>query len=910
MSGKANNMSRRGFVAGAGAAALGLGLAGSAVGCDSSGGGASDEAKVTSISQEEGQWIPTTCNMCFNNCSILAHVVDGTVIELKGNPESPIGNGHICGKGAAGIMQLYDPNRITKPMKRTNPEKGVDIDPGWEEISWDEAYTIMDEKFKEAMTKGDAGIASCSMVASQAGSLVKGMALGAIYGCYEPANAIADICGAGVHQVSYLYTGAGNAMPDYKYCNYLIQFGTNAGTGTRHGFNMTADMFSQRRSEGMRLVNFDPHMSSAGEQADLWVPILPSTDAAAALSIAYVLVHEENLIDVEYLKKRTNGPALVDTATNRIIRVEGSNKALYWDEKANAAKPYDECEAPALEGTFEVDGKTVTTGFSLYKEHIKKYTPEYQEEITTVPAATIRQVAKEFGEAACIGETIEIDGVTLPYRPVCVDLFSGLTRHKHAMHACWAVISLNMLVGATNSVGGLLGFDPACNGWTDDAEPYVTWRPSIWEEDGFINDVSLMLAYPHSYYDIIRNRDYTPKDMSMLALQPLGEDAHFFNVAQADPEKYHTLPANTMFAYGCNPLKWWGNHDEQAKILSNYDYIVGMDLYLNESSYFYDLILPEASYLERTEPLPHFFLNHRVIGGLDIPWAIGVWQKVVEPKDGAPSSFEMFGELAYRAGKNAEFIGLMNMVYRVKEEYSIPFDQKFNMDAFADSVLKSLVDEEHGIEWFKEHGVYTHPRDVDEMYIWANDAPGKVPLYWDFMLEAKEKIEAKVAELDIPWETDDYQPLPDWKPGVDWEAGDPNEYDIFPIYWTDAINTDSWLLENPYINEINEANPYAYAVEVNKETAAAKGLADGDKIRISNLYGASVEGVVASSETIHPSCVSVIAGTWNSKSEFLPDIKGKGTAVAHLVPGQDPKRLDHICSGLDQTVRCKIEKIS
>lgn len=308
-----------------------------------------------------------------------------------------------------------------------------------------------------------------------------------------------------------------------------------------------------------------------------------------------MLVHEENLIDVEYLKKRTNGPALVDTATNRIIRVEGSNKALYWDEKANAAKPYDECEAPALEGTFEVDGKTVTTGFSLYKEHIKKYTPEYQEEITTVPAATIRQVAKEFGEAACIGETIEIDGVTLPYRPVCVDLFSGLTRHKHAMHACWAVISLNMLVGATNSVGGLLGFDPACNGWTDDAEPYVTWRPSIWEEDGFINDVSLMLAYPHSYYDIIRNRDYTPKDMSMLALQPLGEDAHFFNVAQADPEKYHTLPANTMFAYGCNPLKWWGNHDEQAKILSNYDYIVGMDLYLNESSYFYDLILPEAS---------------------------------------------------------------------------------------------------------------------------------------------------------------------------------------------------------------------------------------------------------------------------------------------------------------------------
>ena len=40
----------------------------------------------------------------------------------------------------------------------------------------------------------------------------------------------------------------------------------------------------------------------------------------------------------------------------------------------------------------------------------------------------------------------------------------------------------------------------------------------------------------------------------------------------------------------------------------------------------------------------------------------------------------------------------------------------------------------------------SYPRKIDEVYIWANDAPGKVPLYWDFMLEAKEKVEAKVAE--------------------------------------------------------------------------------------------------------------------------------------------------------------------
>ena len=74
-------------------------------------------------------------------------------------------------------------------------------------------------------------------------------------------------------------------------------------------------------------------------------------------------------------------------------------------------------------------------------------------------------------------------------------------------------------------------------------------------------------------------------------------------------------------------------------------------------------------------------------------------------------------------------------------------DQKLEVEAFADSVLKSNIDEEHDFAWFKEHGVYDHPRDVDEAYLWANGDAGRVPMYFDFMLEAKEKVEAKVAEV-------------------------------------------------------------------------------------------------------------------------------------------------------------------
>ena len=82
-------------------------------------------------------------------------------------------------------------------------------------------------------------------------------------------------------------------------------------------------------------------------------------------------------------------------------------------------------------------------------------------------------------------------------------------------------------------------------------------------------------------------------------------------------------------------------------------------------------------------------------------------------------------------------------MFRVKDEYSVPMDQKLDVEAFADSILKSNIDEEHDFAWLKEHAVYDHPRTVDEVYIWANGEPGRVPLYFDFLLEAKSKVEPR-----------------------------------------------------------------------------------------------------------------------------------------------------------------------
>lgn len=901
---------RRGFVAGAGATALAAGLAGCASGTtgDEATDLASTAPEPAAYDAAEGTWVPTTCNMCFNNCSIKAHVVDGTVVELTGNPDSPIGSGHICAKGAAGIMQLYDPARITKPLKRTNPKKGFDEDPGWEEISWDEAYDTIVQKFGEAAAKDPKLNMGASMVAGLIGSVWRSLTLGCAFGVSEGTSS--DICGAGVHICEFLLTGDGNAMPDYDNVDYLIQFGTQAGTATRHGFNMTADKFARRRAEdGLRLVNFDPHMSAGAEKADLWVPIRPGSDAAAALAMAYVLIHELDLIDRDYLVERTNAPALVDPATQRVLRAEGSNKSLYWDEAANAAKPYDECEKPALEGEYEVDGVKCHTAFSVLKEHIREMTPEWAEDITTVPAATLRQVAEEFGRAARIGETIEIEGKTYRRRGAAVDIFSGLSRHKHSILNVWACLQLNTLIGATNSVGGFIGFATKCHGWADN-NPTAGFDLGIWEEDGFIECNSLMIGAPNSFYKIIRERDYTPTTQGLLELQPLSEDGHFVHMAMADPDLYHTTRPRNLFWYACNPIKWWANVEEQVKVYQDMDFIVGVDIYLNDMSYFSDIMLPEACYLERYDVLPQFYMNHRMIGSLDTPWTLAMWQPVVEPKDGAPGFMEIYAEIADRAGANEFFIPAVCGLYRVKEEYMFPTDQKLDVEQFIDAVYKSNIDEEHGLQWFKDNGgVYTYPRKVDEMYIWDAEAPGRIPFYWDFMLEAKEKVEAKVAELDIPWETDDYIPLPEWRPGVEFYADDP-AYDIFPVYYTNASNTDTWTVQNAWLNEVNEEDGITYLIEMNTATAAEKGLASGDTVRLTSTPGYTVEGRLVVTEGIHPECVSSVADTWDAKSKYLTIAQGKGVNLVTLIPGQDPKRMDHIVSAFDQLIRVKVEKVS
>ena len=62
--------------------------------------------------------VPSVCPYCAVGCGQLVHVRNGAIINIEGNPESPISQGTLCPKGAATYQLVVNPNRVTKVWYR------------------------------------------------------------------------------------------------------------------------------------------------------------------------------------------------------------------------------------------------------------------------------------------------------------------------------------------------------------------------------------------------------------------------------------------------------------------------------------------------------------------------------------------------------------------------------------------------------------------------------------------------------------------------------------------------------------------------------------------------------------------------------------------------------------------------
>jgi anaerobic selenocysteine-containing dehydrogenase len=822
------------------------------------------------------RWIPSACGLCYGTCSILGHQQDGVLVKIEGNPRSAIGRGRLCGKGVSGIMTLYDPNRVNVPLRRTNPAKGKGVDPRWKEITWEEALDEITDRLRK-VHEDDPRKLFIQRTTTNTASRSPFMMFAAAFGTSNSWAAGGGLhCGNGAHLIGGIYHASWSLVPDFQHCKYAIYFGASKGHGAGHVACTNMQQAADARARGMKLVVVDPMANFASAKATEWVPIRPGTDAAMGLAMVQVILNEMAVWDAEYLAAKTNAPYLIGP-DRCYVRDAESKKPLVWDAGRDRAVPYDDPAARdlALEGEWEVNGAPARPAFALLREHVRPFTPEWAERICTVPAATIRRIAREFATQAMVGSTIVLDGTRLPYRPVAAIYFRGSQGHRNSVYNCYALELLNQIVGAADVVGGALGFNPVCYGHPETGKP---WYEPKAGPDGLM--VTGTWVAPHLPYPIPEPRH--PTEMSLGGLFPLGMFGT--TMASSDQEdlwRRFDLPyrPEVMVNYGANSLLSVGNSDTVAETLTKIPFIVSFDIVLTEFSEFADIVLPDTSYLESYDSRPNvpFIFNHPAGHG---DWSWPIRQPVVPPEAERRQAAEVLVELVDRLGIREEWNAVANTHLRLDGTHRLDFTTRYSYEEICDRELRSHFGDERGLAWFKEHGVISWPKRVEETY-WRPFVNVRVPIYWEFLVGLNRKAKAIANPRGLDWDDVWYDPLPRWLPCPSHEVSDPS-FDLWGFYYRDTLHTNSFTNENPWLDEAARVDPYSYMIAINTATGRKKKLRDGQEVWLESPHGRRVRGRLRLTETVHPESVGIggCAGHW---AKTLPIALGKGVMFNDLL---------------------------
>src|SRR3954453_15436877 len=112
--------------------------------------GAAQAANLITGPSAELKWDKAACRFCGTGCSVMVATKDGRVVATHGDAKSEVNRGLNCVKGYFLSKIMYGEDRLTHPLLRKKNGR-YDKDGEFTEVSWDEAFDVMAEKFKDAL---------------------------------------------------------------------------------------------------------------------------------------------------------------------------------------------------------------------------------------------------------------------------------------------------------------------------------------------------------------------------------------------------------------------------------------------------------------------------------------------------------------------------------------------------------------------------------------------------------------------------------------------------------------------------------------------------------------------------------------------------------------------------------------
>ena len=895
--------------------------------------------------------VPTYCYQCVAGPDLLTvKVQNGVATEVEPNlcaAKIHPGGGKVCVKAFGLVQKTYNPNRVLTPMKRSNPNKGRDEDPQFVEITWDEAYGLIADKLNQIRAEGLLDASGYPRVAASFGGGGTPQSYMGTFPAFLSAWGPVDMgfgSGQGVkcyhseHLYGELWHRAFIVAADTPLCNYLISCGSNIEAS---GGVVGIWRHSKARVRGMKRVQVEPHLSVTGACSAQWVPIKPKTDPAFLYALIHVMLHEvaRDRLDLPFLCKRTASPYLIG-AGGYYLRERSTRKPLVWDLRTGAACVHDHANIDeALEGRFEVDAIEVgadgdilgngllvgETAFTRLMQHMLPYSPEWAQDICDVPAASMRQIALEYIAHACVGETIEIEGKTLPFRPVAVTLGKTVNNGWGGFECCWARTLLATLVGALEVPGGTIGTTVRLT------------RPMSQRHDSVQPGADGFMAYPMNPTDKAR---WSPKPnirnayRTMVPLaadgpwsQALGPTHFSWMFMDETPKGLPRVTApDVWFLYRTNPAISFWDTDALGKKMARFPFVVAFAYTRDETNHFADVLLPDATDLESlqlirigTTKYVEQFWDHE---------GFALRQPVVAPQGQARDFTEVATELAQRTGLTSRYNASINKgaagvpLRGEHTDHSLELERSHSCEEIWDAVCRAASAElsggttTHGLDWWREHGMATNPYPRYRWYLLPTMIERGLRFelpYQEQLLRVGTELGRRLHEHDMHWwdlQLAEYQGLPIWKnfPAM-WETivtEGGAKLDDYPFWLLTARSMQyAWggNVGMQMIKEVADNIKGHKGVIVNTQTAERLGIEDGDMIEIATPKR-SVRGLAVLRQGIRPDTLLMIGqfGHWET-----PLAKDFGVPSLNTLASMSMAQTDATGSGAD-IVRVALRK--
>jgi anaerobic selenocysteine-containing dehydrogenase/Fe-S-cluster-containing dehydrogenase component len=226
-------------------------------------------------------WYSSACGECSAGCGVWVKTLEGRAVKLEGNPNHPVSQGALCSRGHSGLQALYNPDRLTEPMRRNGE--------GFEPISWEDAEALL------ATSVQDAGTDLLLLSGRTGPTLTQLMdeVAEATGGRRVEYEALSE---APLREAARIAFGR-DQIPtfDFAAADLIVSFGADfletwlSPVEHGRGFARSSGVDDGSRDKA-RFVFLGPRLSLTGQNADEWYPIRPGSEGVVALALASALV--------------------------------------------------------------------------------------------------------------------------------------------------------------------------------------------------------------------------------------------------------------------------------------------------------------------------------------------------------------------------------------------------------------------------------------------------------------------------------------------------------------------------------------------------------------------------------------------------------------------------------------------